>query len=50
MNPLIQSASQWWSKPFNSSGDAVDWVLFLGLLIIGIGFWQFVLIEIVKET
>jgi hypothetical protein len=40
-----QALQRWISKPFDPEGDALTWILWLGLIVLGIGFWQFVLLE-----
>jgi hypothetical protein len=39
----------WFEHPFQSSGSALNWLLFVGLLIAVIWFWQVVLLEITRE-
>lgn len=41
---LLGSFESWWKQPFNSSGSAMTWILFVGLLIIAAFLWQTVLI------
>lgn len=43
---LIPSVINWFAHPFNSQGDAVTWVLFVGLLVIAAWFWNHVLLMI----
>lgn len=43
------AVGSWLAKPFNSQGSALNWVLWLGLIIIAIWFWQTVLIELKRE-
>jgi len=47
---LIGTISSWWTRPFNSGGSALNWVLFVGLIIIAVFLWQLILIEIMKEA
>lgn len=47
---LIGIINSWWAKPFNSSGSALNWVLFVGLIIIAAFLWQLVLLEFAKEV
>lgn len=42
---LFQSVTDWWSHPFNPSGSALMWILFLGFLIIVCYGWNLVLLE-----
>ena len=46
---LLGSVGDWFMHPFNSSGDAFTWVLFVGLLIIAAWFWNHVLLQISQE-
>jgi hypothetical protein len=46
---LLGSVLGWLAKPFNSQGSALNWVLFVGLLIVAAWFWQVILLETVKE-
>jgi hypothetical protein len=41
---LIGSVISWWRAPFQSQGSALNWVLFVGLLVIAAFLWQTVLI------
>jgi hypothetical protein len=47
---LIARMNGWWLHPFNSSGSALNWVLFVGLLVIAAFLWQTVLILLTKEV
>lgn len=38
----------WFSHPFNSQGSALNWVLFVGLFVIAVWFWNVVLLEITE--
>ena len=38
--------SEWWTKPFDPEGDAVNWILFLGFVIIVAIAWTRVLKQI----
>jgi len=38
------------ARPFNPQGSAFQWVLFLGLIIVGVGLWQFILLELNEDT
>lgn len=46
---FLGSIFNWTSHPFQTSGSALNWVLFTGLIIVAIWFWQVVLIDITKE-
>jgi hypothetical protein len=47
---IIGSLIGWWSHPFNSQGSALNWVLFVGVLVIAAFLWQTVLILLTKEV
>jgi hypothetical protein len=36
----------WLAHPFNTTGSALNWVLFVGLLLIAAWFWNHVLMSI----
>ena len=41
---LLGAVGQWWSQPYNAQGSALNWVLFVGLLVLAAFFWQLILI------
>lgn len=41
---LVSSLGQWYAKPFNTNGSALNWILFLGLIIIAAFLWNLVII------
>jgi hypothetical protein len=47
---LIQRVNGWFLHPFNSQGSALTWVLFVGIIVIATGLWNFVIIEIRREV
>lgn len=47
---LIGGVISWFGHPFNSGGNALTWVLFVGLLIIAAWFWNHVLLTIQGEV
>lgn len=47
---LISIVNGWLTHPFNSSGSALNWVLFVGLIIIAAFLWNLVLLEFAKEV
>ncbi len=47
---LFGALNSWWSKPFNSNGTALDWVLFVGVIVIATFLWQLILLEFTKEV
>ena len=40
---------QWLAHPFNTQGSALNWVLFLGLLVVAAWFWQHILLSMTDE-
>lgn len=40
----------WFQHPFQSGGSALNWILFVGLLIIAAWFWNHVLLSISSEA
>lgn len=48
-NGFFQQVHSWLAQPFQSNGSALRWVLFLGLVIVAIGFWNFILIDLSRE-
>ena len=48
-NSLIDGAVRWLQTPFNTRGSALNWVLFVGLLIAAVWFWQIILIDLRRE-
>ena len=50
-NPgLLANIGKWWSHPFNTQGSAMNWILFVGLVIIAAFMWQLVLLKITEEV
>lgn len=47
---IVTDVMDFWRHPFNTSGDAFTWVLFVGLLVIAAFLWNLVLIEILREV
>lgn len=43
---LTGSVTNWFLHPFNSSGSAFNWLMFIGLLIVAAWFWNHVLLQI----
>jgi hypothetical protein len=41
---MIDKIVNWWKQPFSTQGSALNWVLFVGLLIVAAFLWQTVLI------
>ena len=48
-NGLVGSVVNWFAHPFQTSGTALNWVLFVGLLFIAAWFWNHVLLQINGE-
>ena len=46
---LVGSVTGWLKSPFNTRGSALNWILFVGLLIVAIWFWQVILLELQRE-
>lgn len=47
---LFGAILTWFAHPFSTEGSALNWVLFVGLLVIAAFFWQIILIDILKEV
>ena len=43
---MIDGVTSWLQTPFKTSGSALNWVLFVGLLIVAVWFWQVILLHI----
>jgi hypothetical protein len=39
----------WAKTPFKTQGSALNWILFVGLLVIAAWFWQVILLKIEGE-
>ena len=48
-NGLIHNVLGWLAHPFNTQGSALNWVLWVGLLIVAVWFWTRVLSMIEGE-
>ena len=48
MGSIQQAIADFWKQPFNASGSAVQWFLFLGLLIVIIFAWNRILRFIIE--
>jgi hypothetical protein len=46
MTNIINSVVDWFKQPFQSQGSAVNWVLFVGLIVIAAWFWHVVLLDL----
>jgi len=47
---FLSDVINWWKAPFSSSGTALNWILFVGLLIIAAWMWNHVLLTIQGEV
>ena len=47
---LLGRINGWWMHPFDSQGSAMNWVLFVGLVVIAAFLWQTVLLLLAKEV
>lgn len=48
--PNIEGFIQWWRKPLDTEGDAVNWILFLGFALFVAFAWTRVLRTITGYT
>lgn len=48
-NGVLGAVFGWLAHPFNTSGSALNWVLFLGLLVVAAWFWNHILLSIVED-
>jgi len=48
-NGVLGAVFGWLAHPFSTSGSALNWVLFLGLLVVAAWFWNHVLMSILDE-
>jgi ABC-type multidrug transport system permease subunit len=46
VNGIIEIFNQWWKKPFDPNGDAVNWILFLGFVLVVAFLWTRILKKI----
>lgn len=46
---LLGAITNWFQHPFNTEGNAVNWILFFMLFIIAAWLWNTVLLAITKE-
>lgn len=47
---MVNGMVKWFATPFQSGGNALAWVLFVGLLIVAVWFWNHVLLAIQQEV
>jgi hypothetical protein len=43
---VLNDVVSWFEHPFTTSGSALNWVLFVGLLIVAVWFWQIILLDL----
>jgi hypothetical protein len=48
MGNLLESVVDWAKQPFQSGGNAFNWILFVGLLVIAAWMWNHVLMSITE--
>lgn len=46
---VVGAVTGWFAHPFSTNGSALNWILFVGLLICAAGLWSLVLQQI-KEV
>jgi hypothetical protein len=49
MGDFASLINRWWAKPFNPNGDVINWILFLGFVIVVTFAWTRVLRQITTE-
>jgi len=47
---FISQIMEWFSHPFKTDGSALNWVLFVGLLVIAAWMWNIVLLSITDDV
>lgn len=47
---FITQIINWFAHPFATEGSALNWVLFVGLLVIAAWFWHIVLLSITDDV
>jgi hypothetical protein len=45
---ILGALTNWLAHPFNSEGSVLNWALFIGLLLVIIWFWNWVLIQLAE--
>ncbi len=48
-NGILGAVFGWMAHPFTTSGSALNWVLFVGLLVAAAWFWNHILMSIVED-
>jgi len=49
-NGAVNDVIGWLAHPFATNGSALNWVLFVGLLVVAAWFWNHVLLSIMNEV
>jgi hypothetical protein len=49
MQQLAALFDNWWRKPFNPEGDAINWALFVGFVLVVMFLWRRVLKQIIPS-
>jgi hypothetical protein len=47
---FLANMEAWFNQPFSTQGSALNWVLFVGLLLVAVMLWQFVLIDLTADA
>ena len=43
---LLANVTDWFAHPFNNQGSALNWILFVGLLVIAAWWWNHIIMSI----
>jgi len=46
---FIQEIIGWFKQPFDSQGSALNWALFVGLLIVIVWMWNIILMKLAND-
>lgn len=46
---FVENVINWAGHPFNGGGSALNWILFVGLLVIAAWFWNHVLMGLTGD-
>lgn len=46
---IFGRVGKWLAQPFNTTGSALNWVLFVGLLIVAVWMWNHILISLTND-
>lgn len=39
----------WVKHPFNSNGSVLNWVLIVGVILVAVWFWNWILIQLIED-